>query len=294
MRGANEPVLIGAVDNLEESIVAAARTMPANAFVARGAMREAPQAEIDAEPGAVKEGAFYLKDGQLYRKVLGVGQPHEASKAEQEKLAALIGMRDVVNELLARQARGESEGRDELRSRLNASYDAFVARYGPINLTTSTTTSRRRRDGTPVVIRKLPNLSTFRDDPDALKVAAIENYSETSGTATKAAIFSADIVAAPEEPEITGPSDALAVSLNRSGRVDMAFIAERLGLAEDEAMEALGVPVYLDPAGDVWRTTDDYLSGDVVRKLDDARAAAGSTGATSATSRRSKRSSPRR
>jgi hypothetical protein len=276
MRGANEPVLLGTVDHIEERIVAAARTMPAGAFIARGVTRPERQVEIDAEPGAVKEGAFYLKDGQLYRKVLGVGQAQDVSKAELEKISALIVLRDIVNELLARQARGEAEGRDALRAELNAQYDAFVARHGPINKTTSTVTSRLRKDGTPVVLRKLPNLAVFRDDPDAMKVAAIETYSETAGTAGKAAIFFADIVAAPKEPVITGPSDALAVSLNRSGAVDMAFIAERLGLSEDEAVEALGAQVYLDPAGDVWRTADDYLSGDVVRKLDDARAASAS------------------
>jgi N12 class adenine-specific DNA methylase len=48
----------------------------------------------------------------------------------------------------------------------------------------------------------------------------------------------------------------------------------QLDLAETDLIDALGDQIYLDPAGDVWRTQEDYLSGDVVGRLEDARAAA--------------------
>jgi len=45
-----------------------------------------------------------------------------------------------------------------------------------MNKTTVTTTTRERRDGKPMEIRRMPNFAVFRDDPDACKVTAIELY----------------------------------------------------------------------------------------------------------------------
>jgi N12 class adenine-specific DNA methylase len=60
------------------------------------------------------------------------------------------------------------------------------------------------------------------------------------------------------------------VSLNETGRVDVGLIAAQLDVSEDEAIAQLGDRIWLDPAGEVWRTAEDYLSGDVVQKLEDA------------------------
>jgi N12 class adenine-specific DNA methylase len=47
-------------------------------------------------------------------------------------------------------------------------------------------------DGT--TIRRMPNLVTFRDDPDAMLVMALEHYDERTGLAEKAAILHHDVV----------------------------------------------------------------------------------------------------
>jgi len=44
-------------------------------------------------------------------------------------------MRDVFNELLAKQAAGDAADYGPLRDRLNRTYDAFHRRFGPINKT---------------------------------------------------------------------------------------------------------------------------------------------------------------
>ncbi len=133
---------------------------------------------------------------------------------------------------------------------------------------------RLRSDGTPVILRRMPNFSLFREDPDAFKVAALEEYDETKDEAAKTAIFTHDVIREPVPPVIENAADALAVSLNRTGSVDLSFIADTLNVDEEEAREALGDAIWLDPAGGVWRTAPDYLSGDVVQKLEDARIAA--------------------
>ena len=276
MFSATDPVLIGPTDHLDEHIAQAAQKLAANTFVPRGhtTAHAVKLPAIDTETDGIREGAFYVKDDQIYRNVSGVGVVQTLSRIEADKVKCLIAMRDIVTTLLARQASGDGEDRGPLRDQLNQIYDAFYRRYGAINKTVSTVSTRLRTDGTPVVLRRFPNVASFRDDPDAFKVAAIETYNENKDIAAKAAIFSHDIVQPYVEPVISGPSDALAVSLNQCGNVDIPLIASKLGMSEAAAIEVLGERIWLDPAGDIWRTAEDYLSGDVVGKLADARAAA--------------------
>src|ERR1700704_4616823 len=98
--------------------------------------------------------------------------------------AALIALRTHARRVLQSQNDGWPEAqRQEARQTLNRVYDRFVQAYGPINKTTLSTTA----DGT--TIRRMPNLVTFRDDPDAMLVMALEQYDERTGLAEKAAIM---------------------------------------------------------------------------------------------------------
>lgn len=65
--------------------------------------------------------------------------------------------------------------------------------------------------------------------------------------------------------------EALAHSLNDLGRVDMEFIQAAMGIDEHEAISRLGDRIYLDPTSGNWETADQYLSGNVVAKLEQAK-----------------------
>ena len=273
------PELIGSSENLEQKIIEAAKAgMPADAFLARGTSAADVAQDIDTETLG-KPGALYQKNGKTYRIERGVGVAQKVNAADAKKIGQFIDLRDTVNELLAGQAVGR-EGFDSapLREKLNKLYDAFVIEHGPINKTVVTTQVRKSKDllepDKEVTIRRYPNFSVFEADPDAQKVAAVENYDAKTGNASKTAIFSQDILAPYERPTITGTGDALAVSLNEFGKIDIPFIADQLGMTEAQAIEALGDKVYLDPKGDTWVAAEQYLAGDVVQRLEDARAAA--------------------
>lgn len=275
MYGKNEPVLIGPSENLDQKIAEAVRAgMPENVMTERGTTA-IDLRNVDTETDGIKDGAYYVKGKDLYRKVAGVGEPQSVPKAQREKIEMFLGLRDIVNEMLAIQG-GLTEARPErmaqLRDGLNEAYDAFVAAHGPINKTV--VTKQNRKDGKEITIKRFPNLSAFEDDPDAFKVSAIEVYDEKTDTAKKAAIFTQDVVSAYVPPDVQSPADALAVSLNEKGGVDIPLIASRLGLTEAEAIAALGEQVFLDPVGETYRTASEYLAGDVVGKLETARTAA--------------------
>ena len=274
MHASPTPVLISpsGPEYLEGQIESAARHLPKDAYRRRGDNPVRSISHIDAS--LQKEGAYFIEKGKVYRCIAGVAEEQTLSAVDRAKLLALLEMRDIVNALLTPKGASSPEEREALRARLNAAYDRFAARYGPINRTIQTVTNRFKKDGTPVVLRRMPNFASFRDDPDAFKVAALEDYDEREDTAAKTAIFSHDVIRDPAPPEIKSAADALAVSLNETGRVDVPLIAKTLNTSEEDAREELGGAIWLDPAGDVWRSSADYLSGDVVQKLDDARVAA--------------------
>ena len=116
------------------------------------------------------------------------------------RLAALVGLRDHARRVLQSQNEGWPEAnRNDARRALNRAYDLFVGAYGPINKTTFSETA----DGT--VIRRMPNLVKFREDPDAMLVMSLEDYDEVTGKAAKAAIMIKDVVG--RTPPITSVSD---------------------------------------------------------------------------------------
>ena len=117
------------------------------------------------------------------------------------------------------------EHRDAARRDLNRVYDLFVSLYGPINKTTFGETA----DGT--VIRRMPNLVKFREDPDAMLVMSLEDYDEATGKAKKAAIMTKDVVGqSPPITSVTSAEEGLLVSLDRRGAVDLRL--HRLALRE--------------------------------------------------------------
>ena len=68
------------------------------------------------------------------------------------------------------------------------------------------------------MVRRLPNLVTFRDDPDAMLVMSLETYDEDTDTARKADIMQRDVVGrVPPVTAVGSAEDGLLVSLNQRG-----------------------------------------------------------------------------
>jgi N12 class adenine-specific DNA methylase len=148
-------------------------------------------------------------------------------------------------------------------SELNLAYDQLRRQsYGPINKTTFGETA----DGN--VIRRMPNLVKFREDPDAMLVMSLEDYDEVTGKATKAAIMTKDVVGkTPPVTHVRSAEEGLLVSLNQRGTVDLPYIATLYGKPEEQVVAELGDLIFRDPESKVWQTADAYLSGNVRAKL---------------------------
>jgi SAM-dependent methyltransferase len=220
----------------------------------------------------IAEGSFFIGDDKTIVQWIGgeaVPVTHGSTPLKADgtlmgrRLADLITLRDYARRVLHSQNDGwPEEHRQEARRALNRAYDRFVQAYGPIN----TTTFGATQDGN--VIRRMPNLVKFRDDPDAMLVMALEEYDEVTGMATKAAIMAHDVVGRSQPvTSVRSAEEGLLVSLNTRGRVDLPFIASLYHAPEQQIIAELGDLLYQDPDTGEWQTADVYLSGNVRAKL---------------------------
>jgi N12 class adenine-specific DNA methylase len=226
----------------------------------------------------ITEGSFFVAEdgticqsqgGQAVPVVYGGTTLNAHGTLTGKRLAALIGLRDRARRVLESQNEGwPDSNRDEARRELNWAYDRFVGHYGPINKTTFGETS----DGN--VIRRMPNLVKFKEDPDAMLVMSLEEYDEITGKAAKAAILKKDVVGkTPPVTRVQSAEEGLLVSLNQRGTVDLPFIGELYGKPKAQIVTELGDLIFPDPDLRTWQTADAYLSGNVRSKLAAAVAA---------------------
>ncbi len=220
----------------------------------------------------ISEGSFFVGDDRvIYQTEGGQGTPvvygGTTLKADGtmtgRRLAALIELRDRARRVLQSQNEGWPEAhRDDARRQLNWAYDRFVNNYGPINKTTFGETA----DGN--IIRRMPNLVKFKEDPDAMLVMSLEDYDEVTGKATKAAVMVRDVVGKkPPVTHVRSAEEGLLVSLNQRGMVDLPYIASLYGKPEEQVIQELADLIFLDPESQTWVTADAYLSGNVRAKL---------------------------
>lgn len=140
--------------------------------------------------------------------------------------------------------------------KLNESYDSFVDKNG--------------------FLHERSNSSVFSLDPDAPHLYALESYDPETKKATKADIFSRRVIDKRKVfTSAASPADALAISMNEKGAVDVDRISQLLGVSVDEAVKKLESDnlIFRNP-GSGYESVEEYLSGDVVTKLEVARNAA--------------------
>ena len=272
---ADEGYSVLASGDLAEQLRDAIRQLPEFAPFEASSVREEHQVKAFTLPPLerhIGEGSFFVADDQTICQLLD-GQPvpvvyggrtlRTNGTLTGKRLAALVGLRDLARRILQSQNEGWPEPhREEARRQLNWAYQRFDSLYGPINKTTFSETS----EGT--VIRRMPNLVKFREDPDAMLVMSLEDYDEVTGKAAKAAIMTKDVVGrTPPVTQVKSAEEGLLVSLNQRGAVDLPFIATLYGKPDEQVVAELGDLIFRDPESETWETADAYLSGNVRAKL---------------------------
>ena len=223
---------------------------------------EAIDTSIPADPN-VKNYSYTVVDGTVYfRENSRMVRPDLNATAE-ARVKGLVGLRECVQQLIDLQmdaATPDSAVQDK-QAELNRLYDSFSAKYGLIN--------------------DRANRLAFADDSSYYLLCALEVIDEDGRLERKADMFTKRTIKPHKAVDtVDTASEALAVSISEKACVDMAYMAELTGKTSDElAAELQGVifrvPVQLEQDGTPhYVTADEYLSGNVRRKLRQAQRAA--------------------
>ena len=254
----NEPTLESDKRDLGEALVQAVERLPQNIYRAHAQQVTEPTLEqtIPA-PDFVKPNAYCLHDGMVCIREDDVLRPLTDLPSEtRSRIRHLIPVRDAVRACLRSQMDGSDEAQVvEARQQLNHAYGMFVGRFGPVNLRA--------------------NQRAFDGDPDLPLLLSLEHYNDETKRATKATIFHERTIHHRKPIESASePKEALLVSLNEQGRVDLDHMAGLLNKPAEEFLPDLKGIIFLNPQTNQWETDDQYLSGNVREKLAVADAAA--------------------
>ena len=222
---------------------------------------EAIDTSIPADPN-VKNYSYTVVDGDVYfRENSRMVRPDLNATAE-ARVQGLVGLRECVQQLIDLQmdaATPDSAIRDK-QAELNRLYDSFSAKYGLIN--------------------DRANRLAFADDSSYYLLCALEVIDEDGKLERKADMFTKRTIKPHKAVEtVDTASEALAVSIAERACVDMAYMSELTGKTSDElAAELQGVifrvPGQVEKDGTPhYVTADEYLSGNVRRKLRQAQRA---------------------
>lgn len=223
---------------------------------------EAIDTSIPADPN-VKNYSYTVVDGAVYfRENSRMVRPDLNATAE-ARVKGLVGLRECVQQLIDLQmdaATPDSAIQDK-QAELNRLYDSFSAKYGLIN--------------------DRANRLAFADDSSYYLLCALEVIDEDGKLERKADMFTKRTIKPHKAVDtVDTASEALAVSIAEKACVDMAYMSKLTGKTSDElAAELQGVifrvPGQLEQDGTPhYVTADEYLSGNVRRKLRQAQRAA--------------------
>lgn len=267
---AKETGLYGAEDitvkpdgrDLSEAINGAISRLPQDFYVnpeysEEAESREEVEVDYDVKPMNLKavNGKLYMRVGDSM-----VEQPVPSfPKDAYQRIVEMIAIRKQLRKVLDLQVEGCS---DDVLTReqwqLGARYDMFVKRFGYIN--------------------SKNNLRLFKPDGDSALLFACENVSEDEATVTKADVFTKRTIR--PYTAVTSTDDcfeALQISKNERGCVDISYIEELTKKDYDTVLNELGNAVFRNPVAvnpedkySGFETAEEYLSDRVVDKLQTA------------------------
>jgi N12 class adenine-specific DNA methylase len=219
---------------------------------------------IPADP-TVRNFSFTVVDSQIYYRENSRMNPKELSVTAQSRVKGLIEIRECVRRLITYQTEDypDSDIQTE-QATLNRLYDNYTSKYDIINARA--------------------NNVAFSDDESYPLLCSLEVLDENLKFKAKADMFSKRTIN-PYRPitHVDTASEALAVSISEKARVDLDFMSEITGMDRDALIKELEGIIFLNISSvssqeKSYVTADEYLSGNVREKLEQARTAQAAIG----------------
>ena len=216
---------------------------------------------IEADPD-VRNFSYTIQDDKIYFRTNSIMRRVTSGVAAESRIRKLIGLRDTVRQLLTAQLDDHpDEEIQRLQQLLNSQYDAYHRQHGLINSRGSA--------------------QAFQDDSSYYLLCSLEDIDEEGRLRGKSDMFTKRTIrsARPAERADTA-SDALALSIGEKAGIDMPYMMQLTGKTEEQLAEELTGVIFTDPmekgpdGKPIYRTADEYLSGNVREKLAVAKLAA--------------------
>ncbi len=224
---------------------------------------------IPADP-AVRNFSYCLVEGQIYYRENSRMHPVAVSVTAENRIRGMIAIRECVRRLIEYQTEGyPDEDIQKEQAELNQLYDDYTKKYG--------------------LISSRGNNLAFGEDSSYCLLCSLEVLDEEGNLKRKADMFYRRTIRPHEAvTSVDTASEALAVSIAEKARVDMEYMAELSGKSPEElaadltgvifrdiqcAEEASAIPkAFVQLERFPFVAADEYLSGNVRRKLRMARA----------------------
>ena len=173
--------------------------------------------------------------------------PLDISPLQKGKIEKYIEIRDSYNELYDFEAKNLIEN-DDLRKKLNDSYDSYLLLYGNLN-------DKR-------------NINTLKMDVGSTAILALER--SIDGKLQKADIFDHPVAFNPNEiTSVNTSEEALIASLNKHGEFRMDYMLSLLdNKTPDELTDDLEGRIYFNPIIQNFEIRDKFIAGNVVDKAE--------------------------
>lgn len=210
--------------------------------------------DLPADPN-VKNFTFTIINDEVYYRENTTMRYFDVNEKTKEKIKSLHEIRNVVRQIINEQLNGCNDNvLLDLQQDLNKKYDSFVKKHNAIS--------------------DKSNKKAFRDDADYPLLSSLEVIDEDKNI-IKADMFSKRTIRQRKIIEKTETAqEALYVSMNERGKVDIDFISSLCGLDKEKVIYDLKDQIFLNPQryseNDIaigWETKDEYLSGNVREKL---------------------------
>lgn len=194
--------------------------------------------------------SILVKDGKIFMVTeKGRAEPYEMSPAQAGIMKAAMPVRDALNALTTAQLT-RAENVETLREALNQAYDEFVKKHGSIHK------NKRTVDNDQAYSARLKSLEVKAEDGSWKKAPIFTENTQKKAVAGK--------------PQTA--HDALSLSLDRNGRVDLDFMSQESGIPVDELRSALEGRLFEDPETGGLLLDEQYLCGDIAGKMALAKA----------------------
>lgn len=224
-------------------------------------VKQAVREEYKGDGNWVSTGNLVIQDGKVgvltatkneYGEVTRVFEEQPQLAKQKKRIIAMGEVRTAMKELIAGQIDGLSDTKlNMLRAKLKRAYDEFVSKYGKL--------------------QDIDN-AVVLSDIDGYTLQALEVWKGGKFQGLSDIFTKNTIKPALKLEDAKTPQEAITTSLAEYGEIRGEYIEKALGA---DWFEQCGDLVFKEPnATDRYVTRDEYLSGDVVAKLEEAKTAA--------------------